>query len=70
MYLSYVTAFDFNIKLIGTNGIFEIYNNKAELFLGHKKILLLKIKICLFQELHKKKTKSLNGNLKKYHEKN
>ena len=37
MYLSYVTAFDFNIKLIGTNGIFEIYNNKAELFLGHKK---------------------------------
>ena len=30
-----------------------------------KKILLLKTKICLFQVLHKKKTNSLNGNLKK-----
>tara|TARA_B100000745_G_scaffold213309_1_gene141453 strand:- start:26903 stop:27883 length:981 start_codon:yes stop_codon:yes gene_type:complete len=37
IYLSYVTAFDFHIKLIGTNGIFEIYDNKAQLLIGHKK---------------------------------
>ena len=37
IYLSYVTAFDFNMKLVGTNGIFEIYDSKAKLLLGHKK---------------------------------